>query len=87
MEKIRETIENAIKSIQEQQSYRKVELRDDLRLTKDLGFSSLDIAQLIALLELELEVDPFSQGFSISDIGTIGSLSNVYMQCIQGGQV
>jgi hypothetical protein len=37
-----------IQDIQEQQSYRAVEAGDDVRVIEDLGFSSLDIAQLVA---------------------------------------
>jgi acyl carrier protein len=53
-------------------------LEDNLNITKDLGFSSLDIAQLIASLEIELDADPFSDGVPISSISTIGELCEVY---------
>lgn len=47
--------------------------------TKDLGFTSLDVAQLIATLEMELGVDPFSQGqVSIAEVHTVGRLYEVY---------
>ena len=71
-------IEDAIINIQDQHSYKKVELKGDVTLTRDLGFSSLDVAQLIAYLEIELGVDPFSQGVSIAEINTLEGLLKVY---------
>jgi acyl carrier protein len=86
MENVKTVIDSAILNIQEMRAHRKINLDDDLRLTYDLGFSSLDIAQLVAQLELELGVDPFSQGVSIAEITTIGSLYRVYQTCINSNR-
>jgi len=43
----------------------------------DIGFKSIDLARIIALLELELEVDPFER-HPITDISTVGDLCEVY---------
>ena len=43
----------------------------------DIGFKSIDLARIIALLELELEVDPFER-HPITDIRTMSDLCEVY---------
>ena len=54
---MKQIIAQIIQDIQEQQSYRAVEAGDDVRVIEDLGFSSLDIAQLVAQIEMETGVD------------------------------
>jgi len=78
MSQVKEVIEGALADIQEQQGYRAVKIDGAHRVVKDLGFSSLDVAQLIAVLEMELEVDPFAQGVSIMDVHTVADLVRVY---------
>ncbi|PII40828.1 acyl carrier protein [Bacillus velezensis] len=67
-------------------SYRAVEAGDDVRVIEDLGFSSLDIAQLVAQMEMETGVDPFSQGETISSITTVGSICDIYQKYMDSAQ-
>jgi acyl carrier protein len=78
---IKKNIKHAIQQILDQKSYNIPEIKDELRMIEDLGFSSLDIAQLIAHLEMELGADPFSERALLSSINTVGSLYNVYQAC------
>lgn len=78
MSQVRATIIEALKEIQEQQGYRVVEPKNEHKVVKELGFSSLDVAQLIAVLEMDLGVDPFAQGVSIMDVVTVEDLIRVY---------
>ncbi len=79
-----EVIHQALTSIQEQQSHRAVALKAEHRVVKDLGFSSLDVAQLIAMLEMELGVDPFADGsVSIMEVHTVADLVRVYEQAVK----
>ncbi|MEN8141405.1 MAG: acyl carrier protein [Thermodesulfobacteriota bacterium] len=78
MSKVEETINKVIGDIQEQQGLRKVELENSLEIVADLGFKSLDIAQLIASLEVELGTDPFSTGVPLADVVNMGDLYNLY---------
>jgi acyl carrier protein len=75
---LKKIIDETIKSIQEQQSYKVIELNDNLKIIHDLGFSSLDIAQLVATLEMETGFDPFSKGVSIKEINTLGDIYKIY---------
>jgi acyl carrier protein len=52
----------------------------DHRLTADLGLESLDIAELVAVLELELGADPFVESASIADAQTVGELVAIYQR-------
>lgn len=78
MENVKEKINSVLRDIQLRNSYKSKELNDECKIVQDLGFSSLDIAELIALLEMELGVDPFSEGVSIMDVHKIGELHQVY---------
>ncbi|MEC2352648.1 acyl carrier protein [Bacillus velezensis] len=83
---MKQIIAQIIQDIQEQQSYRAVEAGDDVRVIEDLGFSSLDIAQLVAQMEMETGVDPFSQGETISSITTVGSICDNYQKYMDSAQ-
>lgn len=63
-----------------------VEAGDDVRVIEDLGFSSLDIAQLVAQMEMGTGVDPFSQGETISSITTVGSICDIYQKYMDSAQ-
>lgn len=78
MSEVRDVIVDALKAIQEQQGYRNIEPKDAHKVVGELGFSSLDVAQLIAILEMDLGVDPFSSGVSLMQVETVGDLVKVY---------
>jgi hypothetical protein len=52
------------------------------RLTDDLGLTSLDLARILAVLELELGVDPFAGLVAITDVRTLGDLCVAYRQAL-----
>ena len=82
MDNIEQMINSVLLGIQERNSYPKIAIKESSKVVKHLGFSSLDVAELIALLELELGVDPFSQGVSIMDVHTVGELYKVYRDAL-----
>lgn len=53
-------------------------LAHDLLLVEDLGIRSLDLAQVVAVLESRLGTDPFATGVSITGIRTVGDLCRAY---------
>jgi acyl carrier protein len=57
---------------------RKVQSED--RLNSDLGLSSLDLASLVAALEMTLKADPFQELVPITSIRTIGDLELAYLE-------
>lgn len=52
-------------------------VRPEHVFTTDLGFESLDVAQLVATLELELGVDPFATT-AVSGVRTVADLCAAY---------
>ncbi len=48
------------------------------RLVKDLGLDSMDVAELVAVLEVDLGVDPFGQHVAIADVHTVADLIAAY---------
>jgi acyl carrier protein len=74
-----EILKNVIRSIQQQQGYQQVDIRPEFHLVHDFGFTSLDIAQLIAMMEGELGIDPFSNGATLDQISTAGDMARLYV--------
>lgn len=75
---IRQTINAVMADILSQGVRAGHQIQETDSIAKDLGFTSLDVAQLIATLEMELGVDPFSQGAPISEVNTVAKLYAVY---------
>jgi acyl carrier protein len=48
------------------------------RLIGELGLSSLDLAELLAILEAELGHDPFAADWNIADVRTVADLIAAY---------
>lgn len=78
MEQVKAVIKKAIEDIQIQNSFERIYPDDDLEVVKDLGFESLDIAQLIGTLDMELGIEPFSQGASVENVLTVGDVCQLY---------
>ena len=58
------------------------EVLDSHALISDLSLGSLDLAELIATLEFELKMDPFSAKIAIADVRTVGDLKSAYRSCL-----
>ena len=50
------------------------------RLNADLGLTSLDLASLVAALEMKLKADPFQELVPITSIRTVGDLEAAYLK-------
>lgn len=81
---VRETVGAVIAEILAQNGLGLRPLQDPDSIARTLGFSSLDLAQLIATLEMELGVDPFAHGASLSEIDTVGKLCALYETYLAG---
>ncbi|MFG2593430.1 phosphopantetheine-binding protein [Streptomyces sp. NPDC048438] len=51
----------------------------------ELGLNSLMLAQLLIELEADLDVDPFEEQFSITDMRTVQDLVDAYDQALAAG--
>jgi acyl carrier protein len=54
------------------------EIRSEDRLNADLGLTSLDLATLVAALEMKLKADPFQELVPITSVRSIGDLEAAY---------
>lgn len=82
MTRVRDIIKTAIAEIMANNG-RNGMIEDTSKIVQDLGFTSLDVAELVAVLEMELEVDPFSNGVSLMDVRTYGDFCTVYENACQ----
>jgi acyl carrier protein len=55
-------------------------LGPDDRFNADLGLTSLDLATLVAALEMKLKADPFQELVPITSVRTIGDLEAAYVK-------
>ena len=55
-------------------------------LIADLGFRSLDLAVLLARLEISLEGDPFAELVPVTSVRTVGDLCDAYRRLFAGEQ-
>ncbi|WP_444997939.1 phosphopantetheine-binding protein [Aliikangiella sp. IMCC44359] len=78
MSQVFEVLKKSIVAIQEQLGYQKLEVLPNSSLLNDLGFASLDIAQLVAMMEKELGTDPFSKGATLDQVNTVEDMVNLY---------
>jgi acyl carrier protein len=54
------------------------------RLGPDLGLTSLDLAQLVAVVEGRLEADPFQELVPITSVRNVGDLCKAYERFFSG---
>ena len=80
---VKQTVEDVIIQIAKEQSRPITAVEGSQSIIEDLGFNSLDLATLISLLEVNLNVDPFVSGkVSIADIRTVDELCKEYEKCL-----
>ncbi len=85
MMNVEQTVLETLETVAEDESLGAEEFRSDQKLVDDLGFRSLDMARIIAILDGKLGVDPFTNLVSITSIRTVGDLCQAYTECTSGG--
>ena len=80
MEQIEKTISELVLRIVKQKKTDIEKLNPEDLLIDDLQFASLDLAQLVATMEIKFGLDPFAQGARMSEIKTLKDLCNVYLK-------
>jgi hypothetical protein len=73
---VREAVRKVVPAEQAQADY-----SDSMRLVEEIGLKSLAIARVIALLEIQYGVDPFSRHVSVTSVRTLGDLVRAYQSC------
>lgn len=78
-EEICQIVKDNIMQISEEQGLEISEVQDNQSLVEELGFASLDVATLVALLESAFEVDPFRMNIAvITEIRTVEDIAKAY---------
>lgn len=78
MSELNTQIVDTILNIARRRSAGLAEVRMDQALVADIGLESLDIAELVATLELRLGKDPFAADVAITSVRTVGDLCRAY---------
>jgi acyl carrier protein len=81
MENVAEVVLGVIRGVVREKSPETETIRPDQMLVEDLGLKSLDLARIVAKLEMKLGVDPFPDLVAITSIRTAGALSAAYARC------
>jgi acyl carrier protein len=83
MSDVRAMIHEVLRDVAEEEQA-STDIRDDAKLVEDLGFRSLSMARILAILEGRLNVDPFSQHVAVTSIRTVDDLCAAYEKCLAG---
>lgn len=78
---LQQTIERAILDVLTSSGRKPRSLEPEHALSADIGLDSLDVAQVVVLLEQRLGVDPFRVGGRA--IRTLGDLQDAYRQLLE----
>ena len=70
-------VRDTISDLLDEQGLDNPGVEDDAKLVDTLGLKSMDIAQVVLVLEDELDADPF-QEIPITSVRTVGDLINAY---------
>lgn len=81
MDQLKQEIYATVQSVVEEEGIDVSEIHDHDALGDDLGLRSIDIARIIAILELQLAVDPFAELVPITSVRTVGDLWAAYAKC------
>jgi acyl carrier protein len=74
-----QTVKSKIMQVGEEEGLEIREVQDHQSLVENLGFSSLDVATLVALLEATLDVDPFRMNLAvITELRTVEDIAKAY---------
>ncbi|AXE89484.1 MULTISPECIES: phosphopantetheine-binding protein [Streptomyces] len=74
----RDTVKAALLEIVNEVAGPVEHLDEDQLLVDQLGLESLHLARLVAVLEMELDTDPFSDTLPITSVRTVGDLLQAY---------
>ncbi|MEP7192900.1 MAG: phosphopantetheine-binding protein [Actinomycetota bacterium] len=74
----RETVKAVLLEIVNEEAALVEHLDEEQLLVDQLGLTSLNLARLVAVLEMELDTDPFSDDVPITGVRTVGDLLQAY---------
>jgi len=79
MSEHKQIIHDILRRVAEEEGVQLGTINDSSALIDNLGFRSLHIARILAILEIEFSYDPFASGdVPITSLRTVGDLCSVY---------
>jgi acyl carrier protein len=84
MDELEQQVRDVIAKVARQRGAVPASIEGHHRLTLDLGLKSLDLAQIVALLERHTGVDPFAELVAITSVRTVADLCGAYRRCLAG---
>ena len=85
MDEILATVIEVVGDVARQQLGRVVVIKPETDFLEDLSFASLDYAEIVAILETRLGVDPFKEGSSLERVRTVDDLAQIYVRLKASG--
>ena len=83
MEDVEQVVLDVVGGVAREKSASIESVQAEQTLVDDLGLRSLDLARIIAKLELKLDVDPFAEMVAVTSIRTVGDLCAAYTRCFE----
>lgn len=80
--RVGQLVRDTISDLLDEQGLENPGVEDDAKLVDTLGLKSMDIAQVVLVLEDELDADPF-QEIPITSVRTVGDLINAYRVALE----
>jgi acyl carrier protein len=82
--KVQQAVHQEIHRLLSERDTSVLNIAEECHLQADLGFTSVELVNLISALDANLRVDLFAQNISIADLGTVGDLSQAYQKSLFG---
>jgi acyl carrier protein len=83
-DEIRETVHDVILNVARRVQPTLSELQAEQELVHHLGLRSMDLARILAMLELRLDADPFAELIAVTSVRTVGDVVNAYQMFFSG---
>jgi acyl carrier protein len=82
MSQVRETVYDVLQTCAEEESLDIGDLTGNEKLVDELGFRSLSLARILAVLEGMLGADPFSELVAVTSVRTVDDLVGAFEKAI-----
>lgn len=80
-QRVNEVVYAALQRVAQERAIPTERIKAHHTLVEDIGFRSLDLARLIAIIELELDADPFASLVPVTSVRTVADLCAAYAKC------
>jgi acyl carrier protein len=83
--RVMDSVLASVSELAKEKSFRSEDVDESSRLVEDIGFESLDLARLVAILDFQTGLDPFSALVAVTSVRTVGDLCEAYAKAHEQG--